>query len=514
MKIVGLDLTKEPGSRKVNLTLAFDSSPGMPQCKGVKVSTVLTKDSWLTAKGNLVQDSQEHKMRHYEFCVDLIVDDDDDTAEGFGAVSCEACTEEHPCVNLCCPHGTALVEDPDNEGMEICGTLNENFSPEFWTQHDMKMEEYGEKHGFILKAPATAENQFKCSKVKDSHIDDFLHLYQEFDLSSYTVTSDGRLHGNNISYQNQREAHFGNFSWDNDKFCVSYVDAEYEYAYDEETGEDDYGTNVFDGVFQFTFNACNDYSVNAKCQDHLDFLSFFNPISLCISIFFLILTIAFFIWYKNINAWDRGNMMKIAFLVNLTVAYIVSVSMWVQDNDPERLGTPGCKFVGYLLQHFFLGAIFWINAMGFHIWRLMNVGGSKKSSREDLKKFLKFALYAQGTPLLINIITAIIDSTRTRITPHYPNMGELRCFLGENYMAEKNYFRSAKFIYNDLFLFLVQFVNAFFLISIAKVLRRGWKHQAEGLKLKGEEKEGFQEQFRIAANHGAIVLRIFVILGK
>ena len=58
MKIVGLDLTKEPASRKVNLSLAFDSSPGMPQCKGVKVSTVLTKDSWLTSKGNLVQDSQ------------------------------------------------------------------------------------------------------------------------------------------------------------------------------------------------------------------------------------------------------------------------------------------------------------------------------------------------------------------------------------------------------------------------------------------------------------------------
>ena len=41
--------------------------------------------------------SQEHKMRHYEFCVDLIVDDDDEdddgVAERFEAVSCEACTE-------------------------------------------------------------------------------------------------------------------------------------------------------------------------------------------------------------------------------------------------------------------------------------------------------------------------------------------------------------------------------------------------------------------------------------
>ena len=132
-------------------------------------------------------------------------------------------------------------------------------------------------------------------------------------------------------------------------------------------------------------------------------------------------------------------------------------------------------------------AIFWINAMGFHIWRLFNFGSSRKPFREDLKKFLFYALYAQGVPLLINIITAIIDSTRDKITPHYPNMGEHRCFLGENKMAHPNYFRSSKFIYNDVFLVLVQFVNGFFLISIGKVLRRGWKDQAERLKLMGLE---------------------------
>ena len=123
--------------------------------------------------------------------------------------------------------------------------------------------------------------------------------------------------------------------------------------------------------------------------------------------------------------------------------------------------------------------------MGFHIWRLFNVGGSRKPFREDLKKFLFFALYAQGTPLLINIITAIIDSTRTRITPHYPNMGELRCFLGENKMAHPNYFRSAKFIYNDLFVLLVQLANGFFFISIVKVFRRGWKNQAALMQMTG-----------------------------
>ena len=55
---IGLDLTKDPDSRRVNMTLTFDSGrPGMPECKGAKDYTILTKNSWLTAKGNLVLDS-------------------------------------------------------------------------------------------------------------------------------------------------------------------------------------------------------------------------------------------------------------------------------------------------------------------------------------------------------------------------------------------------------------------------------------------------------------------------
>ena len=126
--------------------------------------------------------------------------------------------------------------------------------------------------------------------------------------------------------------------------------------------------------------------------------------------------------------------------------------------------------------------------MGFHIWKLFNAGGSKKPFREDLRTFLLYALYAQGGPLLINIITAVIDSTKDEIRSHFPNMGDVTCFLGEGKeqkLEHPSYFESAIFLYNDLFMFIVQLVNGAFLISIAKVLRRGWKDQAERLKLMG-----------------------------
>ena len=177
-------------------------------------------------------------------------------------------------------------------------------------------------------------------------------------------------------------------------------------------------------------------------------------------------------------------------------------------------------------------AMFWINAMGFHIWRLFNIGGSKKPFREDLKKFLFYALYAQGVPLLINVVTAIVDSSNpAKTTKHYPNMGEFRCFLGDPTGEAKEmkaeYYESAKFIYNDLFMFLIQLVNGAFLISIGIVLKRGWADQAERLKLTGwgccqllkhiqffrDVEQKMKERFLNAASNGIVVLRLFVILG-
>ena len=57
--VKGLDLTKQPGSRKVDLTVTFEAGGSrMPRCKGSRVFSVLEQDSWLTKKGKLVQDYQ------------------------------------------------------------------------------------------------------------------------------------------------------------------------------------------------------------------------------------------------------------------------------------------------------------------------------------------------------------------------------------------------------------------------------------------------------------------------
>ena len=222
-------------------------------------------------------------------------------------VKCKArLLQDHPCVNLCCPHGNAFVEDPELM-VEVCGTetvAGEAFSQKFWSMHDVQMEEYWEEHGIILKAPTNSS--FNCPAP---FIQDELHKYPNWDSARYTILPDGRLRGENITYMHQKQELHGDFTWDNDKFCVSYADLVYE----------DYD---YDGVYDLTYHVCYDDNLPVQDQVHKDFLSVFNPVALCISIFFLLLTMAVFVWYKNIK-WDRSNMMKMAFMVNLTIAYII-----------------------------------------------------------------------------------------------------------------------------------------------------------------------------------------------
>ena len=61
-EIIGLDITKDLESREVDITLSYvPGCPRMPQCKGRKSFSILTENSWVTAKGNLVQESQVWK---------------------------------------------------------------------------------------------------------------------------------------------------------------------------------------------------------------------------------------------------------------------------------------------------------------------------------------------------------------------------------------------------------------------------------------------------------------------
>ena len=103
--------------------------------------------------------------------------------------------------------------------------------------------------------------------------------------------------------------------------------------------------------------------------------------------------------------------------------------------------------------------------MGFKTWRIFS-GSSSETRRsrdsftDERRTFLYFSIYAQGLPLLVCIATAITDACRERkhngngliATRHFPNMGVVRCFVGEMYAERTTYLGSAKFLFNDMFM--------------------------------------------------------------
>ena len=82
----------------------------------------------------------------------------------------------------------------------------------------------------------------------------------------------------------------------------------------------------------------------------------------------------------------------------------------------------------------------------------------------------RYFAYAQGVPLLIVIITAIVDSQAPDIesggdTRYFPNMGIFGCFVGYSptVLEERAYFvQTPEFIYFYVYLVIIQIANIYF----------------------------------------------------
>ena len=117
--------------------------------------------------------------------------------------------------------------------------------------------------------------------------------------------------GKKVTYPYQHESRFGDTSWRNGEFCVAYADpkptnsSDYDYDYES------------DGVFELVFGVC----FQPVEQIDNSFKGNFHPYALGISVFFLILTIGIYVWFKGFALKDLNSRIYVAFIVNLTVTY-------------------------------------------------------------------------------------------------------------------------------------------------------------------------------------------------
>ena len=401
---------------------------------------------------------------------------------------------------MCCPHGHAFEKNPEfdsydyNSHSHKCKKIEGglSYNPVLWDHNDnVFLDNWKKDMNFLIVGQKNLQEKeshsFECPKVPDGTN----HLTFEGQTNgTFRILINGKLEGKDITWVDENNIPQKETKrWSSDSFCVIYTNSEDFYDYDAEidTAEDQYSR------FEFTFMTCL-ADQPTWCDKTI---ATFHSVCLSISVIFLIVTLLVYVCEDSLRRTNPlFSKITIGFISNLIICFIINIDNYRRNQDfsDERRETMPCIISGYMLQYFFLGFFFWINTMSFNIWlKFTRMSMQSPSKEEENKKFWKYFAYAQGTPLLIVIITAIVDAT-AKGPPgddislmHYPNMGKYRCWLGAIKQSYKeNYLGRPEFIYFQLFMTMLQIANMSFLGITIKSLYAGWQNQAKLQKIMGK----------------------------
>ncbi|KFM83514.1 G-protein coupled receptor Mth2, partial [Stegodyphus mimosarum] len=153
-------------------------------------------------------------------------------------------------------------------------------------------------------------------------------------------------------------------------------------------------------------------------------------------------------------------------LCSLSIAFLFGYSFLLIGQIHEVLGA-ACIASAVLQQYFFLAAFFCMNVMAFDIWRIMRMATQKLlvSSRIVKKRqFLWYSLYAWGAPLIIVVISVVLDfskNTPDAIKPYY-GRGDT-CWMTNSF---------AKTIFFSVPSFSLITVNGIFFVLSAAMIKK------------------------------------------
>ena len=165
----------------------------------------------------------------------------------------------------------------------------------------------------------------------------------------------------------------------------------------------------------------------------------------------------------------------IGFLLNVFICYTflgIHYSLDLFSHD-ELVDTVFCKVIGYIIQHSFIGFFFWMSAMAFNITYTFTQTYSVRRSQNQLKSFLLNICYAQGCPLIITCVTAVMDFYGS-CDYILPNMGRFTCFLGSEYSPDRLFFRTPEFLYFYLIISIIMVTNIICFIITGTSLISHW----------------------------------------
>jgi len=476
----------------------------------------------LTTEGTLIVSKYANgTVKQEKFCIDRNKENE------VVALICNLCRQGYTCLQLCCPYGYSIIENPDydyDNNPDAPGAIcNKNSSINFdltafqiLNKHTQKVLNVNENENIKFVAPRPEElnslngMQWNCPEET---------IVLDHDLVINGIPGQIPPHGD---FQMLFDGSLKGNIW---LFDYEYDDSEFEYL-----EENVYNiTEVYwsQGEYCIAFDEVDETPIYHICNQGHDaegksfdksswcqmYESYIYPVVISISIIFLIITIFVYLIEDSLKKQKLFSRIVMGYLINLAISYILTAVESTKKNARNDQATIGCVFRGYLAQYFFLAYFFWLNVGSFNIWNKLT--NFKHNHMGEDKRFLKYFAYAQGMPLIVSFITICVDNIDPDSVPdlQQPNMGQLGCFLGYGENKDRpSFFATSYFLYFYLYLILILTANTVFLVLTLIKLREGFKNIEDDIKSQGRN-ETPEEVKRRLWGQFMTVARISILMG-
>ena len=118
----------------------------------------------------------------------------------------------------------------------------------------------------------------------------------------------------------------------------------------------------------------------------------------------------------------------------LFVFYIFNSLIKVVIN-PKMHGV--CEVSGLIIQYTYMSSVLWLSCMSFLMWKTFrrmtpaNVTGQQYTWGCQHPSFKWYAVFSWGLPLIMTIVTLILQHSELGESYVSPNIGDLACFWGD-----------------------------------------------------------------------------------
>ena len=383
------------------------------------------------------------------------------------------CPTTSLCVQRCCPPGQVYQI---NNNQKTCTNYSGNIHYEPETDQSFKPR----------NTSLQGQTQFKC-KDPSYHLVSAQLLYE---VERFSITSSGELrvfHRQNNSITSENIS-FGNF-------CVAFIK------------KDQNGSGILYEDIKTTYSVCY---TEGDLEDVEDYPVY--PGLIFISDIFVFLTLAVYLSLAELRNNTFGRI-TIGFLINVFLSFLfIGIHYSLDLNNTSsttssHLDTVECVLLGYLIQHTLVASFFWMSAMSINITRTMLNSFKEIKSSSPTKTLVINLTIAQGSALLVSLVTVIMDSQGSPSDHVIPNIGTFSCWLGSEYKKDEivSFTKTPEFLYYYLIIIFI------ILINTICFLRTGFSLFSHWWQMRGLAQGSINELFKTQV---VTLAKLFIIMGR